>query len=164
MHSKIIKDAKFSSCRRYRYALWRIWDKSKARALFIGLNPSTGDEIKDDPTIMRCIKFAKSWDCGGVYLTNLFAYRSSSPREMMIFRNPIGNENDKWIKKLSEKSTIIIAAWGNQGIHLNRSRIIEDKIPNLKYLKKNKSGQPSHPLYLKSNLKPKPLKEKHMKK
>ena len=163
MHSKIIKDAKFSSCRKYRYALWRIWDLSRPFLMFIGLNPSTADETKDDPTIIRCINFAKSWNYGGMYVTNLFAYRSSSTKKMMIFRNPIGVENDKWIKKLSQKSSIIIAAWGNDGKHLNRSRTIEKKIPNLKCIKKNKSGQPSHPLYLSSNLKPKHLKEWHLK-
>ena len=159
----IFKDAKFSSCRKYRYALWRIWDLSRPFLMFIGLNPSTADETKDDPTIIRCINFAKSWNYGGIYVTNLFAYRSSSTKKMMIFRNPIGVENDKWIKNLSQKSNIIIAAWGNDGIHLNRSKTIENKIPNLKCIKKNKSGQPAHPLYLKSNLKPKPLKEKNFK-
>tara|TARA_B100000700_G_scaffold322115_1_gene422887 strand:- start:224 stop:622 length:399 start_codon:yes stop_codon:yes gene_type:complete len=129
--------------------------------MFIGLNPSTADENKDDPTIRRCIKFAKSWDYGGVYVTNLFSYRSNSPRKMKNFCNPIGNENDKWIKKLSKKSDLIIAAWGNDGIHLNRFKAILNQIPNLKYIRKNKSGQPSHPLYLKSNLKPKILMEKH---
>ena len=163
MHYIIHKDAKFSSCRRYRYALWRIWDFSKPSAMFIGLNPSTADETKDDPTIRRCINFAKSWDYGGIYVTNLFAYRSNSPNKMKIQSNPIGDENDKWIKKLSQKSGVIIAAWGNDGSHLNRSRIIECKIPNLKCIKKNKSGQPSHPLYLKSNLKPKSLKEMNLK-
>ena len=159
----IFKDAKFSSCRKYRYALWRIWDLSRPFVMFIGLNPSTADETKDDPTIRRCINFAKYWNYGGIYVTNLFAYRSSSTRKMMTFSNPIGDENDKWIRNLSQKSNIIIAAWGNDGIHLNRSKTIEDKIPNLKCIKKNKSGQPAHPLYLKSNLKPKPLKEKNFK-
>ena len=33
------KGAELSPCRRYRYALWRIWDDSKPAVMFIGLNP-----------------------------------------------------------------------------------------------------------------------------
>ena len=52
MFDNIIKsDALFSKDRVYRYALWRIWDLKKPKVLFIGLNPSTADEIKNDPTI-----------------------------------------------------------------------------------------------------------------
>jgi hypothetical protein len=54
-------DAKFSACRKYRYALWRTWDESKPSAMIIGLNPSTADENENDPTITRCFNFAKSW-------------------------------------------------------------------------------------------------------
>jgi hypothetical protein len=77
-------DAKFSACRKYRYALWRNWDGSKPYAMIIGLNPSTADENENDPTITRCINFAKSWGYGGVCVTNLFAYCAS-------FSAPIGS-------------------------------------------------------------------------
>ena len=49
----------FSECRQYRYTLWREWDLLNSNyAMFIGLNPSTADEWKDDPTIRRCIDFS----------------------------------------------------------------------------------------------------------
>jgi len=38
--------------------------------MIIGLNPSTADENENDPTITRCINFAKSWGYGGVCVTN----------------------------------------------------------------------------------------------
>ena len=152
-------DAKFSPCRKYRYVLYRIWDKSKPLVMFIGLNPSKADETIDDPTTKRCINFAKSWGYGGIFVTNLFAYRTNSPSKMKSYDDPIGEENDKWIKIFSKKAEIIIAAWGNNGIYLNRARVIEKYISNLKCIKKNKSGEPSHPLYLKADLKPIPLKK-----
>nr|WP_252726063.1 DUF1643 domain-containing protein [Acinetobacter indicus] len=55
------KGAEISECSKYRYSLWRIWDKDKPIFTFIGLNPSTADHVQDDPTITRCINFAKSW-------------------------------------------------------------------------------------------------------
>ena len=146
--------AKFSHFRKYRYVLWRIWDKSKPLVMFIGLNPSKADETRDDPKIKRCINFAKSWVCGGIYVTNLFASRTNIPKIMKSYDDPIEEENDKFIKLISKKAAIIIAAWGNEGIYLNRARVIEESLSNLKCIKKNKSGEPSHPLYLKENLKP----------
>ena len=77
MEQKDNKGAYFSPCRKYRYALWRIWNQNKPYAMFIGLNPSIADEVYDDPTIKRCINYSKSWGYGGVYMTNLFSYVSN---------------------------------------------------------------------------------------
>jgi hypothetical protein len=43
--------AVFSDCRKFRYALWRMWDGDKPLVMIIGLNPSTADEKVNDPTI-----------------------------------------------------------------------------------------------------------------
>jgi len=147
-------DAVLSKCRKYRFALWRIWDESKPQVMFIGLNPSTADEIDDDPTLIRCINYAKAWGFGGVCMTNLFAYRATEPRDMLAAYEPVGKENDQWLIRLSKKAGLIVAAWGNTGTFLNRSTHIKRLIPNLNYLKLNQSGEPAHPLYLKSSLKP----------
>jgi len=63
--------AEFSECRKYRYALWRIWDKSKPLVMFIGLNPSTANENVDDPTIRSVCRMTKNNGYGGVYMMNL---------------------------------------------------------------------------------------------
>ena len=98
--------AELSQCRQYRYALWRTWDKSKKIVMFIGLNPSTADEVDDDRTIKRCISYAKQWGYGGIIMANLFAYRTSSPNVMMDSHDPIGKENDAWLVKLAEVTDI----------------------------------------------------------
>jgi hypothetical protein len=141
------KDASFSSCRQYRYALWRTWDESKPYAMFIGLNPSTANETEDDPTIRRCIGFSKSWGFGGLCMVNLFAFRATEPRDMMSSNEPIGSENDLWIKQFSEDAGVIVAAWGNDGSFMGRSEKITTMLPGLKCLKTNKTGEPAHPLY-----------------
>jgi hypothetical protein len=151
------KDAVLSRCRKYRYALWRIWDDSKPPVMFIGLNPSTADETADDPTLVRCANYAKAWGYGGVCMANLFAYRATRPEDMMACRDPIGPGNDVWLSKLAKEAGIVVAAWGNGGGHLNRSSLIRDRLSGLHYIKMNKSGEPAHPLYLKADLKPLPL-------
>ncbi len=77
-------DAELSKCRAYRYALWRTWDESKPFAMFVGLNPSTADELEDDPTIRRCINFSKLWGYGGLCMVNLFAYRATDPTALFL--------------------------------------------------------------------------------
>lgn len=147
-------DANLSKCRKYRYALWRTWDDSKPFAMFIGLNPSTADETEDDPTINRCINFSKDWGYGGLCMVNLFAFRATVPSDMMASKDPIGSENDNWIKKLSKDAGVIVAAWGNDGSYMGRSKNIMDMVPNLKCLKINKTGEPAHPLYQPSSATP----------
>ena len=73
---------------------------------------------------------------------------------MLSFKDPIGIDNDKWIRKLSRGAGLIVAAWGNHGKHMGRSDEIRRKIKELNYLKLNASGEPSHPLCLNSGLKP----------
>ncbi len=139
--------AELSQCRQYRYALWRTWDESKPYVMFIGLNPSTADENTDDPTLRRCMNFAKSWGYGGVCTANLFAYRATQPEDMKASADPIGSSNDEWLKTLADEAALVVAAWGNDGSFLGRSDRVLELVPNLHCLKLNKSGEPAHPLY-----------------
>ena len=65
--------ARFSIDRRYRYALWRVWDHDENLYNFLLLNPSFADEATNDPTIERCERRARRWGFGGLIVTNLFA-------------------------------------------------------------------------------------------
>jgi hypothetical protein len=101
--------------------------------MIIGLNPSTADEIDDDPTIRRCIAFAKSWGYGGLYMANLFAFRATEPADLFAANDPIGSGNDEWLCNLSKDAGVVVAAWGNHGSHLGRSREVMRLIPKLQY-------------------------------
>lgn len=149
--------AKLSDCRKYRYALWRTWDESKPYVLFIGLNPSTADEESDDSTLTRCINYAKEWGYGGVCMGNLFAFRATAPSVMKVSKDPVGHENNEWLIKLAKEAGLVIAAWGNDGSYLGRSKQVIELLPNLLCLKMNKSGEPAHPLYQKADLQPVPM-------
>lgn len=146
--------AKFSPCRTWRYKLSRIWGPRNGRVVFIGLNPSTADESEDDPTIRRCIGFAKTWGYGGIYMLNLFAFRATDPRDLKRATDPIGPENDKRLVSAAQRANIVVAAWGVHGTLHNRSEnFIENVYPwylrdNLSCLGHTKNGHPKHPLYL----------------
>jgi hypothetical protein len=147
----------FSYDRRYRYVLWRQWDLCNSKYVqFVALNCSTADELQDDPTVRRCINFAKEWGFGALCMTNLFAFRATDPRVMKAEKEPVGPENDAWLKRCAEDAGIIVAAWGNHGAHLNRGVVVSELLSNLHCLGVTSSGHPKHPLYLKSTCKPWP--------
>lgn len=148
-------NAIFSPDRIYRYALTRYWKKSKPYAMFICLNPSTANETEDDPTVRRCIRYSIDWGYGGFVMTNLFGLRATDPKKMLAHPEPIGPDNDKWIKTLGDGAGIIVAGWGAMGNHLNRDQEIKELLDNqLNYLALTKKGLPRHPLYLKKSLRP----------
>jgi len=147
-------DAILSDDRKYRYVLSRIWDETKPYVMIVGLNPSTADETENDPTINKCIEFSKSWGYGGVYMLNLFAFRATLPIDMKNAEDPVGIENDNYIKEYSKLCDKVICAWGNDGSYKNRSKTVLSNLNNAYYIKLNKSGEPAHPLYLKGDLTP----------
>jgi hypothetical protein len=149
--STIKKSAVFSACRKYRYSLTRSWDLSGNYVLFIGLNPSVADEMVDDPTLTRCINFAKDWGYGGLIMVNLFAYMSTHPSELKKASLPIGKENNMHILKSHQKSQLSVVAWGNDGYFMERDKEVLAIISNPMCFHINKSGKPAHPLYQKKD-------------
>ena len=143
------KGADFSNNGKHRYRLWRIWDETKPYALCIGLNPSTANSEKNDPTINILIKMLKSLGYGGLYMMNCFAFITSNPKELLKNVGVIDysyNKNlievTKWVCK------DVIFAWGQFKI-LNESNIcneLAEMFPNAKCFGKNADGSPIHPL------------------
>ncbi len=149
--------ARLSPCRRYRFALWRTWDASLPRVMFIGLNPSTADETADDPTLVRCKNFARDWGFGGVCMANLFALRASDPRQLQYADDPVGRGNDRWLRRLYGEAGLVVAAWGNGGALLDRAAAVTAFLGPLHCLQRNRSGQPAHPLYQRATAQPVPF-------
>ena len=146
------KGAIFSDDRKYRYALWRIWDDTKPLVMFIGLNPSTANEDSDDPTIRRVKKFASEWGYGGVYMMNLFGIVSSDPSVLLTADNPIG-DNNEYLEHISRKCSKVIFAWGAFQVN-GRDKVVADMFPDAYALLLNKNGSPRHPLYVPANVTP----------
>ncbi len=143
------RDANISHCRKYRYSLSREWDSTLPKACFIGLNPSTADALEDDPTIRRCIGFAKAWGFGGLIMVNLFAFRATKPPDMLKADDPIGPTNDETIARETSAAGIVIAAWGADGGHRGRDRaVIAALSVPLHAIGLTQHGMPRHPLYM----------------
>lgn len=131
-----------------RYSLWRIWDKTLAALLFIGLNPSRATGVQDDPTVRRLASLAKEWGFGGLYVGNLFSYISPIPT-LEVFNSPTAGPTNEAILQMKSLSSVVLAGWGNWGVKL-RPRINE--VLSLVggavcCVKVNKTGEPTHPLY-----------------
>lgn len=146
------KWAVLSEDRVYRWTLAREWDDSLPPLVVIGLNPSTADETEDDPTIRRCIGFARAFGCGSLRMLNLFAFRSTDPKGLRKVVDPIGPENDVWLKDACRYGSKVVAAWGAHGGYLGRDREVRRLLSgSLHHLGLTKDGHPRHPLYLKSD-------------
>jgi len=143
--------AEFDQQRIYRYMLLRKWNNHGLVAI-IGLNPSTADEYEDDPTIRRCRGFAQQWGYGGIVMLNLFGFRATDPGQLKKTVDPIGPENDLYIKSWVAASDIIVAAWGAYGSIHGRDDAVKEILRSsgrsVQCLGRTKQGHPRHPLYM----------------
>ena len=147
--------AHISNCQRYRYSLERVWDNSKQMLTWVMLNPSTADWEQDDPTIRRCMGFARSSDYGGIIVVNLFALRATNPDDMKAALDPVGPENMAKLAETLGASHRVVAAWGTHGGYRDQDQKFIDiaRSMNIKVycLGVTKEGFPRHPLYVKAD-------------
>jgi len=173
-----MNDAKLSADRTYRYELTRRVDLLTDRlVLFVMLNPSTADEMADDPTIRRCIDFTRRWECGRLAVVNLFPYRASNPkdlrqhyRRMDMTSDRVRRQGDpRWrsldenrghIQRMAAQAEIIVAAWGNHGAFMDRGRgtleFLRAAGHSVHHLGFTNRGHPRHPLYVPKRVRPVP--------
>lgn len=148
--------AEISECGTYRYVLKRKipsilrWVRP---VLFIMLNPSTADAVKNDPTIRRCIFFAEREGCTELTVVNLFALRATNPKELLSHPDPIGPLNDQRIKEEIEKHKLglVVAAWGAHPFAKQIAKEVKEKFGPFLCFGTTKGGYPKHPLYLRSD-------------
>ncbi len=142
--------AVFDTARVYRFVLWRFWS-GEPRVLFVGLNPSTANELEDDPTIKRCMGFAQKWGYGGMYFCNIYAYVSTDPRSLSA-EGALAAANIPAIKMAAALSVFTIAAWGD-GVGLVKNGLlvaehVTEIIAPAWCFGLTQKGNPKHPLYL----------------
>lgn len=149
-------DATLSECGRYRYTLTRTWDPSVWRLWFIMLNPSTADATIDDPTIRRCIGFARRFGYGGLGVVNLYAYRATKPADLWRADDPVGPDNDETLRDMlaarSYYGVPTVAAWGANAKPDRVAQVLAMAgAHQLMCLGLTQAGQPRHPLYLRAD-------------
>lgn len=155
--------ATFSPDGRYRYVLWRRLSDNKhaargrSQVCFVMLNPSTADAHEDDPTLRRCIGFAKRWQYGKLVVVNLFGYVTSDPKELLALdpEQASGDpRNLRMVITAACASHRVIAGWGASA-PTDRAeevvRALSDHGVTLGCLGLTKSGAPRHPLYLRKD-------------
>ena len=126
------------------------------------LNPSTADEVENDPTIARCQRRAELMGYGGIMVANIFAYRSTDPGALKKVKNPVGIGNDLAILQAFHACETIICGWGKHGSLWGRGeevlRILSSHMGRrVQALRLNKDGSPAHPLYIGYDVKPIPI-------
>jgi hypothetical protein len=142
----------------YRYSLTRAWDMDRPRpwVTFVMLNPSTADALVDDPTIRRCMRFARDWGFGGLEVVNLYAYRATDPSTIHEAADagihPVGPDNHRALDEALKRQTVV--AWGAHPMAASR---VDDLLARcddplwLWCLGMTKSGAPRHPLYVRAD-------------
>ena len=147
-----VDSAVISECGRYRYTLTREIDPFEPRrVLWVMLNPSTADATADDPTIRRLKGFSRLWGCGAFTVVNVYALRSPSPKDLWCCDDPVGPENDRYIKDECAKVDTVVVAWG---AHAKAQRvaqvheIVRHWCRDVMCLGTTQAGAPKHPLYL----------------
>lgn len=153
-------DAAVSACGRYRYRLERRWSASGPAVGFVMLNPSTADHRQDDPTIRRCVGFARRWGFGGLVVFNLFALRARDPA--LLFdavaagSDPVGPGNAEHLRTAAGEHSLVLA-WGARAAAVDGTarptRVIEDLQTagaSLFCLGRCRGGAPRHPLYVRA--------------
>lgn len=157
---EIRKAATLSDDGVYRYTLGRSWGDGPF-VLFLMLNPSTADALQDDPTIRRCIGFARSWGYGGLVVWNLYAYRATDRLHWTTRRTDRPGERGPPLGDPPGGNLgLIVAAWGanpNRGTYVNREKAmfwgpLRDR--DVYVLGLTKDGHPRHPLYIRASTQP----------
>lgn len=135
---------------RYRFVLRRPIGGEKGIVLFCMLNPSTADDSVDDPTIRRCIGFAKLWGYTELRVVNLFAARATKPSMLLKMAFPIGRGNDAHVTTEIRGASLLVAAWGAASGVDKRKREFLKCFGEHEWmcLGQTKAGHPKHPLYL----------------
>lgn len=156
---------RFSPCRRYRYTLTHAFEDlfdapaGRGYVAWIGLNPSTADEGRLDPTLWRLRAYTHRFGFRAFKMLNLFAYRATNPRVLRTVVDPVGPENDHYLLEVCRQAALVVCCWGADGEYRDRDHQVVEllrRIP-LHALALTKMGHPRHPLYLKASCWPVPF-------
>ncbi len=144
--------AVISDCGKYRYHLTRRISDVARRIVWILTNPSVADAEKNDPTIRRVIGFSRRLGYGMISVVNMYAFRATLPFDLTRTADPVGPDNDAWIRNAVGGADLVVAAWGAPTFASQRAeelrRLLRDRKVSLWCLGQTAKGHPRHPLYL----------------
>lgn len=151
----------FDRSEAYRYVLWRELERpllgdGLGTVLFVGLNPSTADEQKSDPTCTREMDFAERWGFDRYVKCNMFGYRSTDPLGLAKVADPLGPDNLTLLSRMATRASLIVVCWGDGKGGKVKGLIAQASAPTqlalgarvVKCFGVTQAGNPKHPLYL----------------
>jgi len=115
------------------------------------------DHETDDPTIRKCIGFARRWRFGAIDVCNLFALVSTDVTQLLKVEDPIGPENDAEIADTLRDAHRVVWAWGKHNARV--AKLVKQRLANTPFFEApdtcdcgtlgfNADGSPKHPLML----------------
>lgn len=138
-------------------ARYVLGERGHKTLVIFGINPSTADDKKLDPTVTRVTRYAKKQGFDGWLMFNIYAQRATDPRHMAIEPNSeYLNGNIKNIERYIDKRAVVWAAWGN--LITSRKYLVKCLVEINRALKGKKvywktigltqKGHPHHPLMM----------------
>lgn len=164
--------ALFSPCGRYRWWLQRQWRAGGSAVVFLGLNPSTADGRREDPTLRRLCGLARDWGHGRLLVLNLFARVGRDPAQLCRCAEPVGEHNEAWLAtalawlaahplRPGAPPPRVWLGWGQLGSLHGRHRRALDLLRcwegEVVCVGTTRGGQPRHPLYVRAGQAPLPF-------
>lgn len=164
--ARVSSTAVLSPCGTWRYRLTRRWADGGV-VLWVMLNPSTADADQDDPTIRRCVGFARAWGYGAIEVVNLYALRTAYPVRLLDHPDPVGPDGDAHLSEaFAGRPGLVVAAWGGGARRVGRRRgarrdervrvMAGEAGLALHCLGTTRAGAPRHPLYVPAGKRPEP--------
>ena len=128
-----------------------------------GINPSTANDEKDDPTISKIRKIASENNCDSWIMLNLYPQRATNPNDMHIkAADDLTVKNYEVIRSVFNiySNALTLASWGNA---IEKRKYLKDCLkeilaidPDRKWVCRGKltvKGNPRHQLYVLNNTK-----------
>jgi hypothetical protein len=156
----LIRSAIISDCGQYRHVLTRVWNPQLPMVAFCGLNPSTADGTKDDPTMRREVGYAKRWGYGGLIKVNAYDFRTTHPKVLLKTPFPYSGNNWLFMADAALAADRFLCCWGthvDDAIRGRQAHLVSSLLElgiELWALQVTQHDNPRHPLYLRGDLEP----------
>ena len=139
---------------KHRYVLYKEWDDKKPICTIVTLYPGLAEIVLTDTTQMLITNHLYQLGYGSFYSVNLFSKVGISNRGQKAFANATNKTNDEIILECTEKSKIVVLAWGSLP---SKNKIVRQRVEVLLskinahlskcfYLVDTDGGKECHPL------------------
>lgn len=148
--------AVISPCGTWRWRLDREVAATGIVILYSGINGSTATGDEEDQTTMKWRGFTLRNNGCRYIAVNPFGFRAKDVRDLARAADPIGPENDRYIREAIDEADVLVPCWGNRSKAPKHLRYRFDFMLDLmfgsgkpvKVFGFTNAGDPKHPLML----------------